>query len=154
MPADILFNGPISNDAVQAFALLADRGDLTGSGNKIDEELAADYLRLNRTSSPYKGKFEDAGIKAASAPQGFFAYNYGALGIHRFDNWMVTLKGYNTDVWCSEIYTKDNRYGRYQSYGSVQILASGRPSIILPVVLSKTVGTGTVYREQQRYIFR
>jgi len=40
---------------------------------------------------------------------------------------MVTLKGYNTDVWCSEIYTKDNRYGRYQSYGSVQILASGRP---------------------------
>lgn len=121
------FNGSISNDAVQAFALLADRGDLTGSGNKIDEELAADYLRLNRTSSPYKGKFEDAGIKAASAPQGFFAYNYGALGIHRFDNWMVTLKGYNTDVWCSEIYTKDNRYGRYQSYGSVQILASGRP---------------------------
>lgn len=121
------FNGSISNDAVQAFALLADRGDLTGSGNKIDEELAADYLRLNRTSSPYKGKFEKAGIKAASAPQGFFVYNYGALGIHRFDNWMVTLKGYNTDVWCSEIYTKDNRYGRYQSYGSVQILASGRP---------------------------
>lgn len=121
------FDGSISNDAVQTFALLADRGDLTGSGNKIDEELAADYLRLNRTSSPYKRKFEQAGIKAASSPQGFFAYNYGALGIHRFGNWMVTLKGYNTDVWCSEIYTKDNRYGRYQSYGSVQILASGRP---------------------------
>lgn len=121
------FDGAISNDAVQAFALLADRGDLTGSGKILDEELAADYLRLNRSSSPYKAKFEQAGVKAASAPQGSFVYNYGALGIHRFGNWMVTLKGYNTDVWCSEIYTKDNRYGRYQSYGSVQILASGRP---------------------------
>ena len=39
---------------------------------------------------------------------------------------MVTLKGYNTDVWGAEIYTKDNRYGRYQSYGSVQIM--GAPS--------------------------
>lgn len=39
---------------------------------------------------------------------------------------MVTLKGYTTDVWGSEIYRKDNRYGRYQSYGSVQIM--GYPS--------------------------
>ena len=39
---------------------------------------------------------------------------------------MVTLKGYNTNVWGSEIYTKDNRYGRYQSYGSAQIM--GQPS--------------------------
>ena len=40
---------------------------------------------------------------------------------------MVTLKGYTTDVWGSEIYTKDNRYGRYQSYGSVQIMGKGNP---------------------------
>lgn len=39
---------------------------------------------------------------------------------------MVTLKGFNTNVWGSEIYTKDNRYGRYQSYGSIQIM--GYPS--------------------------
>ncbi len=41
---------------------------------------------------------------------------------------MVTLKGYTTDVWGAEIYKKDNRYGRYQSYGSVQIM--GYPSRI------------------------
>lgn len=40
---------------------------------------------------------------------------------------MVTLKGYTTDVWGAEIYTKDNRYGRYQSYGSVQIMGKGNP---------------------------
>lgn len=33
---------------------------------------------------------------------------------------MITLKGYNSDVWSSEIYTADNRFGRYQSYGSAQ----------------------------------
>ena len=40
---------------------------------------------------------------------------------------MVTLKGYTTDVWGAEIYAKDNRYGRYQSYGSVQIMGKGNP---------------------------
>ena len=33
-----------------------------------------------------------------------------------------------TDVWGSEIYTKDNRYGRYQSYGSVQIMGKSVPN--------------------------
>ena len=40
---------------------------------------------------------------------------------------MVTLKAFNTDVWGSEIYTRDNRYGRYQSYGSAPIIGSGNP---------------------------
>lgn len=55
------------------------------------------------------------GVKAAQAPQGFFVYNYGSAGIFRRADWMVTLKGYTTDVWGAEIYAKDNRYGRYQS---------------------------------------
>lgn len=40
---------------------------------------------------------------------------------------MITLKGYNTDVWGAEIYQKDNRYGRYQSYGAVLIMGNGHP---------------------------
>lgn len=58
---------------------------------------------------------------------GFFVYNYGSAGIFRRADWMVTLKGYTTDVWGAEIYAKDNRYGRYQSYGSVQIMGKGNP---------------------------
>ena len=34
---------------------------------------------------------------------------------------MLSLKGFNSDVWSSEIYAKENRYGRYLSYGTVQI---------------------------------
>ena len=81
---------------------------------------------MNGKNSPETRFFKEKGIQPAKAPQGFFVYNYGAAGIHRRANWMVTLKGFNTNVWGSEIYTKDNRYGRYQSYGSIQIM--GYPS--------------------------
>ncbi len=50
--------------------------------------------------------FKKEGIQPAQAPQGFFVYNYGSAGIFRRADWMVTLKGYTTDVWGSEIYTK------------------------------------------------
>lgn len=35
---------------------------------------------------------------------------------------MILLKGYNSDVWSTEIYAADNRYGRYISYGSAQLI--------------------------------
>ena len=116
------FSGSMQDDDIASFAYLAQSGDLSGQGNNFDHQLAADYLRLFEGSSAEKNYFEQQGIKPAKAPEGFFVYNYGATGIFRRSNWMVTLKGYNTDVWGAEIYTKDNRYGRYQSYGSVQIM--------------------------------
>lgn len=116
------FSGSMQDDDIASFAYLALSGDLSGQGNNFDHQLAADYLRLFEGSSAEKNYFEQQGIKPAKVPEGFFVYNYGATGIFRRSNWMVTLKGYNTDVWGAEIYTKDNRYGRYQSYGSVQIM--------------------------------
>ena len=41
---------------------------------------------------------------------------------------MLTLKAYNSDVWGSEIYAKDNCYGRYQIYGFVQVINLGNPA--------------------------
>lgn len=67
------------------------------------------------------------GLLSTQEPQGFFVMNHAALGIHRNGSAMVTIKGYNNDVWGSEIYTNDNRYGRYQSYGAVEILNGGNP---------------------------
>ena len=115
------FKWKMKQEDIRSFAYLALAGDLSGKGDSIDYSLAADYMRLCTTNTPEKKYFEKLGIKPAKAPQGMFVYNYGATGIYRQNNWMVTLKGYNTDVWCSEIYIHDNRYGRYQSYGSVQI---------------------------------
>lgn len=122
------FGGSMKEDDVAAFASLALAGDLSGKDHSFDYGLAADYLRLvGDAKTPQSVYFKEQGIRAAEAPQGFFVYNYGSAGIFRRANWMVTLKGYNTDVWGAEIYTKDNRYGRYQSYGSVQIIGKGHP---------------------------
>ena len=116
------FRGSMKEDDITAFAYLALSGDLSGEKNDFDRHLAADYLRLCQKVTPEVRYFKKQGIQPANAPQGFFVYNYGSAGIFRRANWMVTLKGYTTDVWGAEIYTKDNRYGRYQSYGSVQIM--------------------------------
>lgn len=122
------FGGKMGDDDVEAFANIALGGDLSGRGDSFDHGLAADYLRLVRDKdTPNARFFKKEGIKPAQAPQGFFVYNYGSAGIFRRADWMVTLKGYTTDVWGAEIYAKDNRYGRYQSYGSVQIMGKGNP---------------------------
>ena len=120
------FGGSMKENDVAAFAYLALAGDLSGESNTFDHHLAADYKRLCNNDTPEAIYFRKEGITPAKAPQGFFVYNYGSAGIFRRNDWMVTLKGYTTDVWGSEIYRKDNRYGRYQSYGSVQIM--GYPS--------------------------
>lgn len=120
------FGGSMKENDVAAFAYLALAGDLSGESNTFDHHLAADYMRLCNNDTPEAIYFRKEGITPAKAPQGFFVYNYGSAGIFRRNDWMVTLKGYTTDVWGAEIYRKDNRYGRYQSYGSVQIM--GYPS--------------------------
>lgn len=120
------FNFSMGKEDVAAFAYLALSGDLSGEGHEFDYHLAADYLRLCEENTPEARYFKEKGIEPAKAPEGFWVYNYGSAGIFRRRDWMVTLKGYNTDVWGSEIYKNDNRYGRYQSYGSVQIM--GQPS--------------------------
>lgn len=121
------FNTALPVGTANAFGALAALGDLTGSGKKVDPELAGDFLALKGNDKRLTSLFRSEGVSATAAPQGFFAYNYGAVGIHRRGDWMVTLKAYNSDVWGSEIYTKDNRYGRYQSYGTAPIIGSGNP---------------------------
>ena len=122
------FGGKMGSEDIEAFANIALSGDLSGRGDAFDHGLAADYLRLIRNGDPPNARFfKKEGIQPAQAPQGFFVYNYGSAGIFRRADWMVTLKGYTTDVWGAEIYAKDNRYGRYQSYGSVQIMGKGNP---------------------------
>ena len=122
------FGGKMGSEDIEAFANIALSGDLSGRGDAFDHGLAADYLRLIRNGDTPNARFlKKEGIQPAQAPQGFFVYNYGSAGIFRRADWMVTLKGYTTDVWGAEIYAKDNRYGRYQSYGSVQIMGKGNP---------------------------
>lgn len=117
--------GGMSQDVVNAFAYLALMGGIENPTDSYDKKLAAEYLCLETENTTLKSRF--SGLAANDFTQGFFVMNHAALGIHRFGNSLVTIKGYNSDVWGSEIYTADNRYGRYQSYGAVEILNGGSP---------------------------
>ena len=122
------FNGFIPKADIEAFASLALLGDLTGAGLGADPELGGAYLYLGGAEPESVSALRKAGVSSASAaPEGFFVLNYAALGIHRRDNWMLSLKAYNSDVWSAEIYAADNRFGRYQSYGTAQLIGSGKP---------------------------
>lgn len=121
------FNGFIPKADIEAYAALALLGDLTGSGLSADPELGGAYLYLGGDNQKSVSALKKARISASDPPQGFFVLNYAALGIHRRDNWMLSLKAYNSDVWSAEIYAADNRFGRYQSYGTAQLIGSGKP---------------------------
>ena len=90
-------------------------------GDGVDKELAQAYLRLIEGKGQRADKNIAQQFTAEPHPQGAYTFNYAAMGIYRYGEKMVTMKGWNRYVWSSEIYNIANRYGRYQSHGSVQI---------------------------------
>lgn len=118
-------DGSMSNGVIETFGLLALMGGNYQNPESLDSKLAKEYVRLETENTSIKQYF--TGISANQTPAGFFVFNHAAAGVHRVGNSMVTIKGYNSDVWGSEIYTNDNRYGRYQSYGAVEIMNEGSP---------------------------
>ncbi|MBQ4880420.1 hypothetical protein J8M21_24785 [Pseudoalteromonas luteoviolacea] len=93
----------------------------------LDEELAAIYLQVTNQSADQGSQIFGQNIVPAKLPEGSWSYNGGAFVVHRHGDRMALIKGYNKDVWSSEIYRKDNRYGRYQSHGSVHVMPFGEP---------------------------
>lgn len=90
-------------------------------GPGVDKELAQAYLRLAAEQPEKAVNGFGKSLTAEAHPQGAYTFNYAAMGIYRYADKMVTMKGWNRYVWSSEIYHNANRYGRYQSHGSVQI---------------------------------
>lgn len=112
-----------------SYRWLALSGDLVGDG-QIDNELAAVYLQVTGKTAEQSVALFGERVEPKSLPQGNWAFNGGAFGIHRYQDKMVTMKGYNSNVWSSEIYYRDNRYGRYQSHGAVQVVPYGKQADI------------------------
>ena len=57
--------------------------------------------------------------------QGYIQFNHAHAGVYRGNNWLVYFKGFSNYMWGAEIYTTENRYGRYQSYGAMEIINPG-----------------------------
>ncbi|MGR5134741.1 chondroitinase family polysaccharide lyase [Vibrio alfacsensis] len=99
--------------------------DLAKSYPSLDKELASIYLQITEQTQEQSAAIFGETIKPAALPEGSWSFNGGAFAIHRVDERMAVFKGYNQDVWSSEIYSKDNRFGRYQSHGSVHVVPRG-----------------------------
>jgi len=82
----------------------------------IDEELASAYnyfFQSTKYSVPVKSY------------EGFHQFNYSPLGIYRKGNWVATMRAPTTKFWGAEIYSNENRFGRYQSNGTLEITYKG-----------------------------
>lgn len=110
---------------VLLFGLLAQRPlDPTKA---IDEELATIFRRLVPPNPPSKFKeldqyFADHGIEP-EVPSGYWQYGYGSSAQARRGQWNVTVRGHNRYAWTAETYADKNLYGRYLTYGQIEVQA-------------------------------
>ncbi len=96
----------------------------------IDDEIGAAFLRLMPASPTPQQKELAArlaakGVTAEPSPTGNWAVNYAALTVHRRGDWQVTVRGHNRYLWSTEIYVGANWYGRYNTYGQIQVVHRG-----------------------------
>ena len=134
--------------APMQYARMALAGTPDGNSS-IDKELAAAFLRLVRTtdetekpeyipsSSKQENKklvtfFTDKGIKPEPHPQGNKAIAYASITAHRRSNWLALAKGFSRYFWASEHYALENFYGRYLSYGTLQLLTAPEGEVVTP----------------------
>lgn len=94
--------------------LITAGGEILGTG--VDKELAAAYNYFTNTQ-----KYDVPAINF----DGYYQYNYSPLGIYRRANWVASMRAPTSYFWGAEIYSKQNRFGRYQSHGSLEIVYDG-----------------------------
>lgn len=112
--------------SVEPFYYMALAGE--DSGGQIDKEMAGALLRLAEyVDFPQAQKLKELGYEAEPAPEGHFSMNYACAGIHRRQEWMAGVRGHSRYLWGNETYEKNNLYGRYITYGNLQILGNGQP---------------------------
>ncbi|MBP2411913.1 chondroitin-sulfate-ABC endolyase/exolyase [Arthrobacter stackebrandtii] len=98
----------------------------------LDPVMGAAFLRLlpAKPSSAQRALAEQlaaAGVVAEPDPSGCQVMNHAALVSQRRDSWLVSVRGHNRHLWSAEIYGGSNEYGRYITYGQVQVMGGGDP---------------------------
>ncbi len=94
--------------------LIVAGGAILGTG--IDTELAAAYNYFFDSS-----KYD----VPEQSFDGFHQFNYSPAAIFRKGNWVVTMRAPTTRLWGAEIYSGENRFGRYQSHGTLDVTYRG-----------------------------
>ena len=99
---------------------LSGRHPLTGTHKKfINSDYLATFVNIAPTDNELKElhKYHTTNIDHA----GHWTLPYTAMNLHRRDNYLVGVRGFGIYAWGSEVYNF-NRFGRYQSYGTIDIL--------------------------------
>ncbi len=110
-------NGGIGNQVSKAdFETLLELGkDVTGN---YDTDLAKAYnYFFDVNSSTYSTSKADL--------DGFYQFNYSPVGVLRKGSWVATMRAPTVNFFGSEMYISENRFGAYQSHGSLEIMYKG-----------------------------
>ncbi|MFA9479308.1 chondroitinase family polysaccharide lyase [Phycisphaerales bacterium AB-hyl4] len=117
-------NKPIRPDIYRALAV-----SRPGDGERsvtIDEQLAAAYLRLHADADAEEA-FGGAVTEAEPHPEGTLSMPYAGMLAQRRDDWLVAVKGYNSQFWGTEIYDQENAHGGWIGSGDLYYLVAGDP---------------------------
>lgn len=118
--------------SISAYRTMTEAGSPDGK-HELDPVMGAAYLRLLQDQHVYsadlalKKKLDAAGVTAEPDPTGCEVMNHSALVSQRRDDWLVSVRGHNRYLWSTEMYWASNMYGRYVTYGHVQVMAGGDP---------------------------
>ncbi|MFZ7134963.1 chondroitinase family polysaccharide lyase [Avibacterium avium] len=107
----------IASSPFKWFALVGDEK----TGEKINRTFASIYAALE-----HKEEFE--GVPTAAEPTGAWTMNYASMVVqrrHQDDpklSWLAIARGFSRYLVGNESYEKNNLYGRYMSYGALEII--------------------------------
>jgi autotransporter-associated beta strand protein len=114
----------MNNDTSFSQTALRQLGEVGGQfyGSSVDSVVARAYNRRFGTNN--YSLFSDSGVEPS--PDGFYQFNYSPLGIYRRGTWVASIRAPQRYFWSAEIWTNSNVYGRYQGYGALEMLYSGK----------------------------
>ncbi len=108
------FQASVPINQTQFRDLIEIGGDIIGSNFEPDLAAFYNYTYDVDYYAVAKGDYDN-----------FYASNYANLGVLKRGNWTASMRGMTSKLNGSEIYPTENRYGRYQSYGALEILYNG-----------------------------
>lgn len=82
----------------------------------------------NRLKALYNACYPDVSNYAGVEPQqmeGVYQFNYSPIAVVRKGNWVATMRAPTSKFWGAEIYSGTNRFGRYQSHGTLEVMYAG-----------------------------
>lgn len=109
---------PLTNSANDLAPLLTTLAKSKPATNEVDSELAATRLALFGGDA---NKLFGRAVEKKKI-EGHRAFNHHSSGVHKWQDSSVQIKGFGEGIRWGETYKNDNRYGRYQSHGSIIIL--------------------------------